>query len=100
MTLHITEFEGGRALSEFRIRQLLPRLREVNDKVEGLSARFVHLAAWEQAPAASDLKRLAGLLTYGEPFEGGTQGEHFGRETAGDAHFFDFFGGFERYGHG
>src|SRR4051812_12562339 len=47
VTLHITEFEGGRALSEFRIRQLLPRLREVHDKVEGLSARFIHLAAWD-----------------------------------------------------
>ncbi|MFL6694410.1 MAG: phosphoribosylformylglycinamidine synthase, partial [Ramlibacter sp.] len=77
MTLHITEFEGGRALSEFRIRQLLPRLREVHDKVEGLSARFIHLAAWDAAPHVSDLKRLAGLLTYGEPFEGNAQGELF-----------------------
>ncbi|MGZ5848730.1 MAG: phosphoribosylformylglycinamidine synthase, partial [Ramlibacter sp.] len=77
MTLHITEFEGGRALSEFRIRQLLPRLREVHDKVEGLSARFVHLAAWEQVPSGADLERLAGLLTYGEPAEGSAQGELF-----------------------
>ena len=78
MTLHITEFEGGRALSEFRIRQLLPRLREVHDRIEGLSARFLHLAAWDAAPDVATLKRLAGLLTYGEPFDGGSDdGEAF-----------------------
>ncbi|HEY1228579.1 MAG TPA: hypothetical protein VGF26_14780, partial [Ramlibacter sp.] len=77
MSLHITEFEGGRALSEFRIRQLLPRLQEVHDKVSGLSARFVHLAAWDHVPSASESERLAALLTYGEPFEGAAQGEPF-----------------------
>jgi phosphoribosylformylglycinamidine synthase len=77
VTLHITEFEGGRALSEFRIRQLLPRLQEVHDKVSGLSARFVHLAAWDHAPSAAERERLAALLTYGEPFEGAAQGELF-----------------------
>jgi len=77
VSLHITEFEGGRALSEFRIRQLLPRLQEVHDKVSGLSARFVHLAAWDHAPSASESERLAALLTYGEPFEGAAQGEPF-----------------------
>ena len=77
MSLHITEFEGGRALSEFRIRQLLPRLQEVHDKVSGISARFVHLAAWDHAPSAAERERLAALLTYGEPFEGAAQGEPF-----------------------
>ncbi|KQT10736.1 phosphoribosylformylglycinamidine synthase [Ramlibacter sp. Leaf400] len=77
MTLHITEFEGGRALSEFRIRQLLPRLQEVHDKVSGVSARFVHVAAWDHPPSGAERERLAALLTYGEPFEGAAQGELF-----------------------
>lgn len=77
MTLHITEFEGGRALSDFRIRQLLPRLRDVHEKIEGLQARFLHLAAWDRAPSADDRQRLAALLTYGEPFEGSAAGELF-----------------------
>ncbi|WBY01980.1 phosphoribosylformylglycinamidine synthase [Ramlibacter tataouinensis] len=77
MTLHITEFEGGRALSPFRVQQLLPRLQAVHDRVEGLTAQFVHLAAWEQAPSAADRERLDQLLTYGEPFEGAAAGTPF-----------------------
>ncbi len=67
MTLHITELEGGAALSEFRVQQLLPRLQAVHDKISSLHARFVHLAAWEQAPSSEQAQRLAALLTYGEP---------------------------------
>ncbi|HYF19416.1 MAG TPA: phosphoribosylformylglycinamidine synthase, partial [Ramlibacter sp.] len=77
MTLHITEFEGGNALSAFRVRQLLPKLQEVHDKVVGLGARFVHLAAWERAPSDADTERLAALLTYGEPFGGELAGSAF-----------------------
>ncbi|TFZ08191.1 phosphoribosylformylglycinamidine synthase [Ramlibacter humi] len=77
MTLHISEFEGGRALSEFRVQQLLPRLQEVHDKVQGLSARFIHFAAWDHQPAAAETDRLASLLTYGEPAEGPDKGEPF-----------------------
>ncbi|HZY18508.1 MAG TPA: phosphoribosylformylglycinamidine synthase [Ramlibacter sp.] len=77
MTLHITEFEGGRALSEFRVRQLLPALQGIDDKVTGLSARFVHLAAWDHPPSAAERERLAALLTYGEPFEGAADGTLF-----------------------
>ena len=67
VTLHITEFEGGNALSDFRARQLLPRLQAINDKVSGISARFVHLVATAHAPDAGERARLAALLTYGEP---------------------------------
>ncbi len=77
MTLHITEFEGGAALSEFRIQQLLPKLRQVHDRITGLQARFVHLAAWEHPPAPAEQQRLAALLTYGEPYGGGREGELF-----------------------
>ena len=52
MTLHITEFEGAAALSEFRVQQLLPRLQAIHDKVSGVAARFVHLVAADHAPQA------------------------------------------------
>ena len=68
MTLHITEFEGGNALSDFRVRQLLPRLQAIAGQVSGISARFAHLVAAEHAPDAAELERLAALLTYGEPY--------------------------------
>ncbi|AEG93126.1 phosphoribosylformylglycinamidine synthase [Ramlibacter tataouinensis] len=75
MTLHITDFEGGSALSEFRVQQLLPRLQAVHDRLQSVSARFVHLAAWESAPSEADRQRLAALLTYGEPHTGEAAGE-------------------------
>ena len=54
MTLHLTTFEGEprgiNALSEFRARQLLPRLQAISDKISGVSARFVHLVATEAPP--------------------------------------------------
>jgi phosphoribosylformylglycinamidine synthase len=67
VTLHITEFEGALALSEFRVRQLLPKLQAVHDRISGVSARFVHFAAWDHTPQAGEVERLAALLTYGEP---------------------------------
>ena len=67
MTLHITEFEGGTALSEFRVQQLLPRLQALHDKVSGVAARFVHLVATDHPLEAAEHDRLAALLTYGEP---------------------------------
>jgi phosphoribosylformylglycinamidine synthase len=68
VTLHITEFEGGNALSDFRVRQLLPRLQASAGKViSGVSARFVHLVASDHAPSAPERERLGALLAYGEP---------------------------------
>jgi phosphoribosylformylglycinamidine synthase len=67
VTLHITEFEGGNALGEFRLQQLLPRLATISDRITGVSARFVHLVATQQPPDAAGRDRLAALLTYGEP---------------------------------
>ncbi len=74
MSLHITEFEGGQALSGFRIQQLLPRLQAVHPKIAGLAARHVHLVASDHAPDASERERLAALLTYGERYAGGGEG--------------------------
>ena len=67
MTLHITFFEGGNALSSFRARQLLPQLQGVHERISGISARFVHLVASTEELQASEQQRLAALLTYGEP---------------------------------
>ena len=64
MTPHITEFEGGRALSDFRTEQILPRLQAVHPKVNALSARFVHLVATDHALSGEERSRLAALLTY------------------------------------
>jgi len=74
VTLHIAQFEGGNALSAFRVQQLLPRLAAIHDRIHGISARFVHLVASEAEPSIADRDRLAALLTYGDPYAGGTDG--------------------------
>ena len=74
MTLHITQFEGGNALSDFRALQLLPRLRAIHERIAAVSARFVHLVASDDSPADALKGQLAALLTYGEPF-----GEAYGK---------------------
>ncbi len=74
MTLHIAQFEGGNALSAFRVQQLLPRLAAIHDRIHGISARFVHLVASEAEPSTADRDRLAALLTYGDPYAGGADG--------------------------
>ncbi|CAN5806053.1 phosphoribosylformylglycinamidine synthase [soil metagenome] len=65
----VTVFEGGAALSDFRARQLLPRLQAIEPKIDGLAARFVHLVVTDTAPTAAEREHLAALLTYGEPFQ-------------------------------
>ena len=67
MTLHISVFEGGGALSDFRIQQLLPRLAAIDSRIVGVQARHLHLVASEQPPTPAQHSRLAALLTYGEP---------------------------------
>jgi phosphoribosylformylglycinamidine synthase len=74
VTLHITEFEGGSALSDFRVRQLLPSLQAVHGKISGLAARFVHLVAADHLIPSAEHERLAALLNYGEPLADGTGG--------------------------
>jgi phosphoribosylformylglycinamidine synthase len=74
VTLHITQIEGGSALSSFRIQQLLPILQAVHDKINGVAARFVHLVTSDEAPSASLKDQLAALLTYGDPYAGPNDG--------------------------
>jgi phosphoribosylformylglycinamidine synthase len=74
VTLHLSTFEGGNALSRFRAAALLTALQGVHDKISGISGRFVHWVATEGAPDAALSARLNALLTYGEPFEGAADG--------------------------
>ena len=67
MTLHLRFLDGGNAVSDFKVQQILPRLQAVSDKITGLSARFVHLASFDAAPDAATLDRLGQLMSYGEP---------------------------------
>ena len=67
MSVHIRPFEGGNALSDFRIQQLLPRLTAISEHIQGLSARFVHLVVSESPLQEAQAHTLSALLTYGEP---------------------------------
>jgi phosphoribosylformylglycinamidine synthase len=74
VSLHITTFDGASALSDFRIAQLLPRLAEIAPQIVGIAARFVHLVATTAPLQDAQKQTLAALLTYGEPYEGPTDG--------------------------
>ncbi len=74
MTLHLTQLEGGNALSDFRVQQLLPRLQAVHEKISGLAARHVHLVATDAPLDAAAATRLAALLRYGDPYNGPAEG--------------------------
>jgi phosphoribosylformylglycinamidine synthase len=67
VSLHLCFFDGGDAISDFKVQYLLPRLQAVCDKIYGVSARYVHLASFDAQPDASTVDRLGQLLTYGDP---------------------------------
>jgi phosphoribosylformylglycinamidine synthase len=67
VSLHLCFFDGGNAISDFKVQSLLPRLQAVCDKISGVSARYVHLASFDAQPDASTVDRLGQLLTYGDP---------------------------------
>ena len=74
MTLHLSTFDGGNALSRFRAASLLTALQGVHDKISAVSGRFVHWVATDGAPDAALNAQLAALLQYGEPYAGGSEG--------------------------
>jgi phosphoribosylformylglycinamidine synthase len=73
--LHLMHFEGGDALSAFRARALLQRLQVACPRLTGVSARFVHWAAFDGAPLPGETTRLRALLDYGDAHTGGTGGD-------------------------
>ena len=74
MTQHITFIEGGDALGRFRAQQILPRLQAIDSRIEGISARFVHVLATETLLSPEALEPWVKLLTYGDPYTGSGQG--------------------------
>ena len=59
---HLTPFEGGDALSDFRLKALLARLQAGFPAVTGLSARHVHWVASDGPLEDAVLQRVAALL--------------------------------------
>ena len=74
MTLQISYFDGGNALSSFRVQQLLPALQGIQSKITGVAARYVHLVATDTAPDAGLADQLGALLNYGDPYTGPLEG--------------------------
>ena len=67
MTLQTLILEGGNALSDFRIQQLVPRLQAICPDVVGLSGRYLHLVASVTSLEDTAQQTLKQLLTYGDP---------------------------------
>jgi phosphoribosylformylglycinamidine synthase len=73
--LHLLHFEGGDALPAFRAQALLARLQAACPRVAGVSARHVHWAAFDAAPARAQADKLEALLRYGDPCLSAASGE-------------------------
>jgi phosphoribosylformylglycinamidine synthase len=71
---HLSSFEGGNALSDFRALALLARLVSVSPRISAVHARHVH---WVQSDAPLDRgarDKLEGLLRYGDAHTGPSDG--------------------------
>jgi phosphoribosylformylglycinamidine synthase len=68
---------GANALSAFRIQRLLAQLKDFEPAITGVSGRFLHFVDSASALSEQDTQQLTAMLTYGEPFEGQTDGEQF-----------------------
>jgi phosphoribosylformylglycinamidine synthase len=66
MTLHLVNFEGGRALQDFRAHALLARLVQACPRITAVTARYVHWASFDEAPTREALDKLQALLHYGD----------------------------------
>ncbi|QNN55410.1 phosphoribosylformylglycinamidine synthase [Diaphorobacter ruginosibacter] len=74
MTLHLTQFDGGNAISAFRVQQLQSELEAIHPRITGIAAHFVHLVASHEPLSDAQIDRFAALLTYGDPYEGPNDG--------------------------
>jgi len=68
---------GSNALSAFRTERLLLQLQEIDHAIASVTGRFLHFIDSAAAIAPDDVKRLDGLLTYGEPFDAKLAGDEF-----------------------
>jgi phosphoribosylformylglycinamidine synthase len=69
---HLYTFPGANALSAFRKSGLLQKLKQVDQRVHGLSARFLHFVCATTPLSSFERERLEALLTYGDPGEEGS----------------------------
>lgn len=70
----LTHVLGGSALSDFRAKALLARLRSVDPGVTGVSARYAHWVASDAELDEAALDAVTRLLTYGPAYDGTAQG--------------------------
>jgi phosphoribosylformylglycinamidine synthase len=71
---HLSSFEGGNALSDFRALALLARLATISPRITAVHARHVH---WVLSDAPLDRgarDKLDGLLRYGDAYAGPAEG--------------------------
>jgi phosphoribosylformylglycinamidine synthase len=71
----VLRFRGARALSDFRLAKLLPRLQEIDAGIRGVAAEFWHFVEAESTLGADQRRLLEKLLTYGTPPEGNPAGD-------------------------
>lgn len=71
---HLTSFDGGNALSDFRAQALLGRLQALQPRITGIHARHVHWVWTDHPLAREERDKLEALLRYGDPYAGPTDG--------------------------
>jgi len=74
-TWHLSPFEGGPALSDFRTAALLARIQGACPRVEALAARHVHWVASAGLLSREEADKLAALLDTGPRWRGAAAGE-------------------------
>ncbi|MCM1512620.1 MAG: phosphoribosylformylglycinamidine synthase [Oxalobacter formigenes] len=65
---------GSNALSAFRTKGFLSRLRQINPDIRGITGRFIHLVDIASPLSDEEMFRLSSLLDYGERFTGDEAG--------------------------
>jgi phosphoribosylformylglycinamidine synthase len=68
---------GSNALSAFRTQRLLQQLQQIDSSIAHITGRFLHFVDASAAPSDEDISRLQALLTYGDPFDAGSEGDEF-----------------------
>jgi phosphoribosylformylglycinamidine synthase len=72
----VLTYKGVNALSDFRKKNLLSRLRKIDKSISGVSAEYVHFV--KSDPLNKEQKReLQTILTYGEKYSAVEKGELF-----------------------
>lgn len=65
---------GSNALSAFRAKGLLSRLKNIDSEINAVTGRFIHIVDTASPLSEADLNKLKSLLDYGAPFSGDDTG--------------------------